>query len=151
LKKVEINQRACLFLLIIAMISAYSMISYLPSIVAAESENIGVPLQDEALKQYIGRVLDPNEFKEFGRLLQERYPNPDYHTSVVFKIIESEKWSETNWMGETITFEQIKKIFILTVYLYDDAVSTQVKPLQGPYYYSGTLSPGVGQYDRLSI
>ena len=120
----DINQKACLLLLIIAMISAYSIISYLPSVVAAESENAGVPLQDEALKQYIGRELDINEFKEFGHLLEERYPRSSYHTSVEFKIIDSEKWSETDWTGKPIMFEQIKKLLISTVYLYDDAAST---------------------------
>lgn len=131
------------------MISAYSMTSYLPLIVATESENVEVPLQDEDLKQYIGRVLDLNEFKEFGHLLYEKYPSPDYHTSVEFKIIESTKWSETDGMGETIFFEQIKKLLISKVYIYyDNATFTQMKPLSS-YYYSGTVSPGYLRYDRL--
>ncbi|MBS7619111.1 hypothetical protein KEJ21_00465 [Candidatus Bathyarchaeota archaeon] len=149
MKKIEKNQKACLFLLIIAIISAYSMVSYLPLIVATEQENIEVPIQDEDLKQYIGRILDLNEFKEFGHLLYEKYPSPDYHTSVEFKRIESAKWSETGEMGETVFFEQIKKLLISKVYIYyDNATFTQMKPLSS-YYYSGTISPSYLRYDGL--
>ncbi|MBW1932312.1 MAG: hypothetical protein JRI56_04680 [Deltaproteobacteria bacterium] len=118
----------------------------------------GVPFPDEEINRYVGQVIDPSIILELTLLVEERYPG--HCTSIEGKTVEGET-IETIYRGEKTTFIHFHKILLIS--FLDHGVigpggevleppvaeqtrskfsSEQVKPLSGPYPYSGTLTSG---------
>lgn len=113
----------------------------------------GVPFPDEEINCHVGQVIDKSVISEINRLVEERYPG--HYTSFTFKPIEYEKYNVKDIGGQDAVMWQFHKILLVSYLdhgvispegeVLESPVAEKVKPLAGPYPYSGSLNQGYGR------